>query len=159
MLEELAEDEKPGVACEDNSAAMFLMKNQQVSQRTKHIDVKYHYIRELREQGFIEPVYVKPEDNDTDIETKNLPMALYVKHSEALRSGKNYVHDNFEEIVETAQKGLPNSALREDVVIRMDETQSCESNIHWQESIPSHELKTYMYHVLRPEDAMRDFNV
>jgi len=103
--------------------------------------VKYQYIRELREQGFIEPVYVKSEDNDADIEMKNLPMALYVKHSEALRSGKNYVHENFEEIVETARKGLPNSALREDVVNRMDETQSCESNIHWQESVPSPELK------------------
>src|SRR5210317_2162293 len=159
LLEELAEDEKPGIACEDNSAAMFLMKNQQVSQRTKHIDVKYHYIRELREQGFIEPVYVKSEDNNADIETKNLPKALYVKHSEALRSGKSYVYDNFEEIVETARKGLPNSALREDVVNRMDETQSCESNIHWQESVPSHELKTYRYHAVQPEDAMGDFNI
>jgi len=28
LFEELAEDKKPGVACDDNSAAMFLMKNQ-----------------------------------------------------------------------------------------------------------------------------------
>src|SRR5210317_1258175 len=41
---------------------------------------------------------------------------------------------------------------------RMDKTQLCESNIHWQESVPSPELKTYRYHAVQPEDAMMDFN-
>jgi hypothetical protein len=48
-LEEIAECQTPGIILEDNTGAIFLVKNQQVGSQTKHIDVGYHYIKEMRE--------------------------------------------------------------------------------------------------------------
>ena len=41
LLSEICENVIPGVIYEDNEGAIFLSKNKQVSQRTKHIDVRY----------------------------------------------------------------------------------------------------------------------
>ena len=43
----------------DNEGAMFLAKNEQASQRTKHIDVKYHYIRQHVEEGTVKLNLIK----------------------------------------------------------------------------------------------------
>jgi hypothetical protein len=47
LLEEIVECKTPGIILEDNTGAIFLVKNQQVGSRTKHVDVQYHYIREM----------------------------------------------------------------------------------------------------------------
>ena len=49
LLREIGIGEFPGKIFEDNEGAIFLAKNQQVSTRTKHIDVRYHFIRDLVE--------------------------------------------------------------------------------------------------------------
>jgi hypothetical protein len=41
----------PGVLLEDNTGAIFLTKNQQVGVHPKHIDVRWHWIREKRDMG------------------------------------------------------------------------------------------------------------
>ena len=64
----------------DNKGAMFLAKNEQASQRTKHIDVKYHYIRQHVEEGIVKINLVKSEDNTSDVFTKNLGYKLYWEH-------------------------------------------------------------------------------
>ena len=46
LLEEIYKCDMPGVLYGDNEAAIFLSKNKQVSSRTKHIDIRQHYIRE-----------------------------------------------------------------------------------------------------------------
>ena len=46
LLVELGDYEKPGLIKEDNAGAIFLVKNHQVSPRTKHIDVRHHFIRD-----------------------------------------------------------------------------------------------------------------
>jgi hypothetical protein len=38
----------------DNVGAFFLARNKNASERTKHVDAKYHYVRELNEFKFIE---------------------------------------------------------------------------------------------------------
>ena len=49
-----------------------LANNQTTSQRTKHVDVRYHFVREYIEDGMIKIIFVKSKDNDADIFTKNL---------------------------------------------------------------------------------------
>ena len=49
VLDEIAFCTPPGILLEDNTSVIFLVKNQQVGQRTKHIDVRWHFIRELYE--------------------------------------------------------------------------------------------------------------
>jgi hypothetical protein len=44
LLEEIAECKTPGIILEDNTGAIFLVKNQQVGSQTKHTDLQYHYI-------------------------------------------------------------------------------------------------------------------
>ena len=49
LLTELNLVELPGHMFEDNAGAMFLSRNRQVSKRTKHIDLKHHFVREFIE--------------------------------------------------------------------------------------------------------------
>ena len=51
------------------------------SVRTKHIDVKYHLIREYVVDGMVEIVFVPSEDNDSDIFTKNVSKETHKRHS------------------------------------------------------------------------------
>ena len=55
--------------------------NAKLSQKTKHIDVKYHFVREYVEKGLIKIVFVKSEENDADIWTKNVKQETYEKHT------------------------------------------------------------------------------
>src|SRR6218665_1755026 len=42
----------------DNQSAIDLSKNHVFHQRSKHIDIKYHFIRSEVEKGFIQPKYI-----------------------------------------------------------------------------------------------------
>ena len=77
FLQELGFGVMPGIIFEDNEGAIFLAKNQQVGMRTKHIDVKYHFIRDLVADNFLDIRYVKSEDNYADIMTKNVSNEVY----------------------------------------------------------------------------------
>ena len=63
----------------DNIGAIYLGNNAKLSQRTKHIDVKHHFVREYIEKGLIKIVFVKSEENDADIWTKNVKQETYDK--------------------------------------------------------------------------------
>jgi methyl coenzyme M reductase subunit D len=65
--------EKPIVIYEDNSGCMALTKNPANHSRTKHIHVKYHYLRQQVEIGEIQLVQCKTNDMTADILTKALP--------------------------------------------------------------------------------------
>jgi hypothetical protein len=65
----------------DNVGAIYLANNYATSQRTKHIDIRAHFVREFIEDGIIKVVFVKSEDNDADIFTKNPTEELFKKHS------------------------------------------------------------------------------
>ena len=64
----------------DNVGAIYIANNYTTSQRTKHIDVRTHFVREFIEDGIIKIVFIKSEDNDADIFTKNTSEELYDKH-------------------------------------------------------------------------------
>ena len=59
----------------DNQGSTALAKNPQHHHRTKHIDVRYHFIREKEEDGTIAIDYVPTEDMITDGLTKALTLA------------------------------------------------------------------------------------
>ena len=54
----------------DNQGAIMLAKNPVFHQRSKHIDVKYHYIRSQIENGTIVLLYVPTAENVADVFTK-----------------------------------------------------------------------------------------
>ena len=73
--------ELPIIVRVDNVGAIFIGSNVAISQRSKHIDIRYHFVREFVHEGFIKIIFVKTEENDADIFTKNLSGELFAKHS------------------------------------------------------------------------------
>ncbi|KAI2503386.1 GAG-pre-integrase domain [Fragilaria crotonensis] len=67
------EEKLVGRVYEDNLGAIYLVKNQHVGARTKHIDVRAHFIRELEEAGYLKVQFVRSEENSADILNKNCP--------------------------------------------------------------------------------------
>ena len=58
---------------EDNQSTMCMAKNPKFHGRTKHIDIKYHFVREQVALGEIELKYCQSENMLADILTKALP--------------------------------------------------------------------------------------
>jgi hypothetical protein len=76
--------ELPIIMNVDNTGAIYLANNFTTGPRTKHIDIRAHFVRELIINGILKVVFVKSEDNDADIFTKNVSEDLFVKHSDKL---------------------------------------------------------------------------
>lgn len=57
----------------DNTSALKLIKNPEFHQRNKHIDVKYHFLRDLYNKSEIDVTYVKSEEQLADTFTMALP--------------------------------------------------------------------------------------
>ena len=76
--------ELPVVVRVDNVGAIYLANNLNTSQRTKHIDVRYNYVREFVEDDFIKIYFVRTDENDADIFTKNTTTDIFQRHSEKL---------------------------------------------------------------------------
>jgi hypothetical protein len=70
----------PIVVYVDNIGAMFLANNE-TSTRTKHIDVRHHFVRELVEgpNPIVQLVFVRSEKNRADPYTKNVSVGAFRK--------------------------------------------------------------------------------
>lgn len=85
LIEELGfEVKKPVPLYVDNAGAREWAANPMVTNRSKHIDLRYHYIRELIARGLIEPKKIPTGDNDSDIMTKNLGRCIFWKHAKKI---------------------------------------------------------------------------
>jgi hypothetical protein len=62
----------------DNQSSLALAENPEFHQRTKHIDIKYHFIRQQVEKGTIHLSYIPTADMVADGMTKPLTA---VKHA------------------------------------------------------------------------------
>jgi hypothetical protein len=71
----------------DNLGAIFLAKNKNASERTKHVDARHHYVRELIEENFLEVIFVPTEENIADIFTKNLDVKGFELFQSVLLDG------------------------------------------------------------------------
>jgi hypothetical protein len=73
LVEELLGRERTKVRIKiDNQSAIALCKNHVYHERSKHIDVKYHFVRSCVEQGKVEVEHVRTRDQHADILTKSL---------------------------------------------------------------------------------------
>jgi hypothetical protein len=71
----------------DNQGAIALAKDNKFHARTKHIDIRYHFIREAVEDGSINMQYIPTNDNIADIFTKPLAKAKFERFVEMLGLG------------------------------------------------------------------------
>ena len=61
----------------DNQSAIQLIKNQVYHERTKHIDVKLHFIRDEVAKGSVAVIKIHTDINPADMLTKVLPTAKF----------------------------------------------------------------------------------
>jgi len=66
----------------DNKAAIYNCENETINPKSKHIDLRYHSIRELIKEKYINLKYVKSEYNLSDGFTKYLNTTLMNKFRE-----------------------------------------------------------------------------
>ena len=64
---------KPVILYCDNTSAINISKNCVMHAKTKHIAIKYHYVRELVEDKQVKMDYVSSEEQIVEIFTKALP--------------------------------------------------------------------------------------
>jgi hypothetical protein len=64
----------------DNVGAIFLSNNHSLGQRTKHIDIRRHFVKELLEQGIIKTAFVGTDNNNADLHTKNTSEETFKRH-------------------------------------------------------------------------------
>lgn len=62
----------------DSQSAIAMLKNPIVQSRAKHIDVRYHFVRERVEMQEISVSYISTKDMMADILTKPLPANSFV---------------------------------------------------------------------------------
>ena len=62
----------PMTIYEDNQSTICMTKNNQSHGRSKHVDIKYHFVREQVERETVKIIYCKSEDMTADIFTKGL---------------------------------------------------------------------------------------
>jgi hypothetical protein len=70
---------KPLTMSADNQSAIALAKDNKFHSRTKHIDLRYHFIREAVEEGKVKMNYIPSSDNPADIFTKPLAKVKFAK--------------------------------------------------------------------------------
>jgi hypothetical protein len=68
---------EPTIMFCDNKSVIQLAKNPEFHKRTKHISVKYHYVRSCQKDAVISVQYVSTKDQLTDLFAKSLNCPLF----------------------------------------------------------------------------------
>jgi len=77
LVGELVQEEQEIVIYCDSQSAIHLTKNQMFHDRTKHIDIRYHFVRDVISGGDIVIKKINTADNPADMLTKALPQTKF----------------------------------------------------------------------------------
>ena len=75
----------------DNQGAIDIVNNWGSTGRTRHIDCRVKFLRELKEANVLRVVWTPTKDNPADMFTKNLQGPLFGKHAEVLVGKDEYM--------------------------------------------------------------------
>ena len=77
FVTELGSSQKQYVLFCDSQSAIHLGKNPTFHGRSKHIDVRYHWIRDVLDSKLLELEKIHTDDNGSDMLTKILPKGKF----------------------------------------------------------------------------------
>jgi hypothetical protein len=83
-LSPLPSQSSPTIVFADSTGCLSQMENNRHHERTKHIDIKYHYVRDVYEQQIIDFQHCLTNEMTADILTKPLPRQLHWHHLERM---------------------------------------------------------------------------
>lgn len=76
LAEELSVTELTSVSTtffNDNQSAQYAIKNENVSAKIKHVDIKIHFVRDLLRKGLVNIEFLESKQMIADVLTKLLP--------------------------------------------------------------------------------------
>ena len=87
LIKELGiNDDEPVNLYRDNQGSIVLVKNPSNHARLKHIDIKYHFIRDAYSKRIVEITYFPTNDNVADVITK-VPSRLKLRNFHKMMFG------------------------------------------------------------------------
>ncbi|GJS59904.1 retrovirus-related pol polyprotein from transposon TNT 1-94 [Tanacetum coccineum] len=123
----------------DNKSVITLCYNNVQHSRVKHIDVRYHFIKEQVENGIVELYFVRTEYQLVDIFTKPLP-----KERVNFLIEKLGMRNIFSETLKTSDRGRGRVKV---VRIRYSFPQSCQNWRDLRKDIPLVSVEVYRYDI------------
>jgi hypothetical protein len=85
MMEEMGlKRSGPMEVLEDNQACIAIASNEETSQRAKHIDIRYHFVRGMISAGIIKLTYCPTYYQAADILTKPTDQLTFMRHRATL---------------------------------------------------------------------------
>ena len=78
MTAELGAKQETVTVYSDNQSVIHPSKNQSHHEKTKHIDVKLHFVRLEVSRGAMKLLKIHTEENPTDMLTKVVPTAKFI---------------------------------------------------------------------------------
>ncbi len=85
--------ETPVIVRVDNMGAIFMAENASSSIRTRHIDIKWHFTRNLTKDKIIKIIFVRTAENKSDGFTKNVSADIHEKHTQDFVCNKSEMED------------------------------------------------------------------
>ena len=85
--------ETPVTVRVDNMGAIFMAENASSSSRTRHIDIRWHFTRNLTKDKVIEIIFCKSAENKSDGFTKNVTTEIHEKHRADFVCDKSDIED------------------------------------------------------------------
>ncbi len=85
----------PTVIYVDNQSAIHISENDAEHDRTKHIDIRHYYIRELIHDGYVKLKWVPTLEQRADIFTKALGVNLFTTlRDQLMKNNDSITHEN-----------------------------------------------------------------
>ena len=95
------EVELPMVLEMDNKGAVDLANNWSVGGRTRHVEVRQYFLRDLKAEGTILPKWIPGSEMSADLFTKNLDRPLFEKHTKAYCGEDEYMRKGISQVRES----------------------------------------------------------
>ena len=81
----------------DNKGAVDLANNWSMGGRTRHVDVRNHFLREVKDEGLIMVKHVSGDENEADIFTKNTAAPVFNRHVPMFVGVEKYMEESYPE--------------------------------------------------------------
>ena len=89
IIQEILEEIPCGIFFQDNTSTINMASHKGVSERSKHINVKFHFVIRLKSFGEVEFPHIKSPEMCADILTKELSDEICSKHAAVMQGFDN----------------------------------------------------------------------